>query len=281
MKILVLWIPKLVFSDNGPEFASNTYKKFAEEWDFIHDTSSPEFPQSNGLVERTIQTVKKTLKKCFKSGNDPQLALLTLRTSPGRENSLSPAALLMNRTLRTTLPSITQSLSKCSLENPSIINKNSQPTKVGKALSPLNIGDHVRIHDGKTWSRQGTVQNICEQPRSYQVVMENGRIIRRNRRHLLRVPSKQVPTIHPYPDEILSNTHQLSGAISPNPDVLHNKPQESRGSGTAVEPVIRTKSGRVSRSPEWMSDYPCHWINSKKLESGNAKTVSTFISQRL
>ena len=56
-------IPRTLFSDGGPQYAAIEFTKFAEEWDFKHDTSSPHFPQSNGLVERTIQTVKNTLKK--------------------------------------------------------------------------------------------------------------------------------------------------------------------------------------------------------------------------
>ena len=64
-------IPKEVFSDNDPQYISHQYSKFAREWDFVHDSSSPEYPQSNGFIERTIQTVEKTLKKAFHSGEDP------------------------------------------------------------------------------------------------------------------------------------------------------------------------------------------------------------------
>ena len=49
----------LVYSDNGPEFVAKEYTDFSKEWDFLHDTSSPTYPESNGLVERSIQTVKK------------------------------------------------------------------------------------------------------------------------------------------------------------------------------------------------------------------------------
>ena len=67
-----------------------TTKKFANEWNFEHDTSSPQYPQITGLVERTIQTVKRTLKKAHKSGSDPHLAILALRTAP-LKNGSSPA----------------------------------------------------------------------------------------------------------------------------------------------------------------------------------------------
>ena len=68
-------IPKILFSDGNPQHVAIEFTKFAEEWDFKHDTSSPHFLQSNGLVERTIQTVKNTLKKTHKSSEDVYVAL--------------------------------------------------------------------------------------------------------------------------------------------------------------------------------------------------------------
>ena len=52
------WNPQTSFSDNGPKFTLLEFRKFSANWDFGHDTSSPEFAWSNGMVERTIQTVK-------------------------------------------------------------------------------------------------------------------------------------------------------------------------------------------------------------------------------
>ena len=58
--------PKEVISGIGPEFSSYEFSTFAKEWDFHHNPSSPRYSQSNGLVEMTIQTVKKTLLKVVK-----------------------------------------------------------------------------------------------------------------------------------------------------------------------------------------------------------------------
>ena len=85
-------IPKLVISDNGPEFTGSAYKRFSHRWDFKHVTSSPHYPKSNGLVERTVQTVKKALKKAFRTHEDPYLALLSLKVAPGPYNAPSPAS---------------------------------------------------------------------------------------------------------------------------------------------------------------------------------------------
>ena len=53
-------ITKVVFSDNGPEFDSLEYKDFSERWDFVHDTSSPKFPQSNGLISNSYDSSQRS-----------------------------------------------------------------------------------------------------------------------------------------------------------------------------------------------------------------------------
>ena len=83
---------------------SQEFKQFAFEWEFTHKTSSPRSPRSNGQAERCIQTVKNLLKKADESNGDPNIALLEYRNSPLDGVGLSPAQLLMNRTLRSKLP---------------------------------------------------------------------------------------------------------------------------------------------------------------------------------
>ncbi len=59
-------IPETVCSDNGPQFDNYLIREFAKNWNFKHETSSPYWPQSNGMVERYIGTVKIYLKKLRK-----------------------------------------------------------------------------------------------------------------------------------------------------------------------------------------------------------------------
>lgn len=53
-------IPEELISDNGPLYSSD---EFANNWEFMHKTSSPRYPQSNGFADRMVQTAKKILKK--------------------------------------------------------------------------------------------------------------------------------------------------------------------------------------------------------------------------
>ena len=67
--------PQSVFGDGGSEYILDDFKKYAKDRDFSY---SALFPQSNGFVELTVQTVKYTLQKKIKSKHDPYLALFTV-----------------------------------------------------------------------------------------------------------------------------------------------------------------------------------------------------------
>ena len=43
-------IPQIMMSDGCPEFKSDTFQKFAKNWDFKHNQSSGIYLQSNGLM---------------------------------------------------------------------------------------------------------------------------------------------------------------------------------------------------------------------------------------
>ena len=83
--------------------------------------------------------------------------------------------------------------------------KTSKPTTLSKTatthyngntqnLPALHPGDHVRLRDGKTWSRKGKVVEPDQNPRSYHIRTDADNVLRRNRRHLIKIkqaaPSK-------------------------------------------------------------------------------------------
>ena len=102
-------IPHKMISDNNP-FNSHEFTEFAKLYGFEVVPSSPEYPRGHGLIERHVQTVKKCMYKCDYSGQDVDLALLSLRSTPLDGNLPSPAELLNGRKYRTTMPSINHSV---------------------------------------------------------------------------------------------------------------------------------------------------------------------------
>ena len=91
-------IPEVLRSDNGPQYAAETFEKFAKDWGFQHIPSSPEYPRSNGLAEKTVQIVKDLLEKAKEDNKDPYLAVLEVRNTPV-DNYKSPAELAFGRQL--------------------------------------------------------------------------------------------------------------------------------------------------------------------------------------
>lgn len=97
-------IPDVVHSDNGPQYSSEEFQMFSREWGFSHVTSSPYYPQSNGLAERAVRSAKDLLEKCKRDGTDINLAWLNQRNTPRDEILGSPAQRLMSRRLKSTIP---------------------------------------------------------------------------------------------------------------------------------------------------------------------------------
>ncbi|KAK3743615.1 hypothetical protein QZH41_006012 [Actinostola sp. cb2023] len=160
-------IPEELISDNMP-YSSLEFRKFAKEWDFNLTTSSPTYPQSNGLSERAVQTMKGILKK----STDPYLGLLEYRNTPLTRMDYTPTQLLMSRVARTNIPTSTEllkpkivtnaheQLKKCQDKQKYFYDKHTKP------LPPLNQHDTVRIEKGKQWV-PAIVTAKASTPRSY------------------------------------------------------------------------------------------------------------------
>ena len=71
-----LGICKECFSDNGSQFSGKEFKEFLNTYQFKHTTSSPKYPQSNGLNESSVKIMKNLLGKSKFDGSDFYLNLL-------------------------------------------------------------------------------------------------------------------------------------------------------------------------------------------------------------
>ena len=101
-------IPDECISDNGPQFDSYEYSRFARDYGFNLVKSSPYYSRGNGKAESVVKIAKNILKKS--RHEDPYLALLAYRNTPQQGHAYSPAQRLMSRRLRDLIPMATSQL---------------------------------------------------------------------------------------------------------------------------------------------------------------------------
>ena len=71
-------IPKVLHSDNGPQYASAQFAELCTSLGIKHESSSLHYPQLNGFAEACVKSVKHVLQHAKYSSANPELALLAL-----------------------------------------------------------------------------------------------------------------------------------------------------------------------------------------------------------
>ena len=99
-----LGVPNIIVSDGRPQYTSTEFRDFMKHWQIEHRVSFPRNPQSNGMAECCVQTMKTSLIKTIEEGEDVDLALLTYKTTPLKHKLPSPVELLNSRKYKTLLP---------------------------------------------------------------------------------------------------------------------------------------------------------------------------------
>ena len=188
-------IPNEMICDNVP-FNAREFKEFSRQYKFKITPITPGHSQSNGKVESAVKIAKKLLKRATKTGNDVHLALLLIRNTPTEGMATSPAQRLFQRRTRTLLPMKTSKLQP-HVESDVVKKKKKRQEKqanlynrTAKDLRKLREGETVRVQSirpHKTEWRKAKV-NKSSGIRAYDVTLEDGTKLRRNRKHLIATP---------------------------------------------------------------------------------------------
>ncbi|XP_055633565.1 uncharacterized protein K02A2.6-like [Toxorhynchites rutilus septentrionalis] len=155
-------VPETIVSDNGTQFTSYEFQTFCEQLGIRHVRTAPYHPQSNGLAERFVDTLKRTLRKIRSGGETLQEAFQTFlhvyRSTPTADlGDKSPAEMIFGRPIRTvsslllpTKHSSTAPQSKAGRQNDRL---NREHGPVSRQFVP---GDFVnaQVHIGNSWQWQ-------------------------------------------------------------------------------------------------------------------------------
>ena len=186
-----LGVPNIMVSDGGPQYKSTKFKDFMKHWQIEHRVSSPRNPESNGMAEHCVQTMKASLIKTIEEGEDVDLALLTYKTTPLNHRLPSPAELLNSRKYKTLLPtrivptrlqeSYRQIMDQGKQVQAQLYNKKTrvlprlqQSQTVGVQLDP----------DKNIWTPAKIIQCPTNEGRSYSLRTIYGGVYTRNRRFI-------------------------------------------------------------------------------------------------
>ena len=252
-------IPVKVFTDGALYFNSKEFKNFADTWDFVHIMLSPHYPQSNGMAESAVKTVKNLLKKCEDSGGDPYLALLNLRNTP-RDKINSPAQILFSRNLRTNIPAqyntlipkLSLAYDRKEIYKHKLRYKKAFDKTANKNVTSFKDGDNIwfKKKPERSWER-GKIVSSAKEPRSYLVEDELGTCYRRNETHIhvqnennandLNSPTKNCKNEND-PPQIYDNSNQQFLQQSPrSPNLIENKENDTGNYRTRFGRVVKKK----------------------------------------
>ena len=253
-------IPDVVISDNGPQYTSHDFHKFAKKYGFSHEPISPGNSQSNGAAEAAVKIAKNVMKKCHKAKEDPYLGLLNLRNTPHEGMDTSPVQRLLGRRTKTLIPTIPDRL------NPVAINLEKEKRKKErksqniadryinrKELPPLTVGDVVRmqpIDNSKDEWKEAIVSKRLKS-RSYEVTV-NGRKYRRNRRYLRSSTEsrKEHSSVRSgVTSYYLNNDDYSNEVVIPSPSGNTDENTRDTNVNSDNSNTI-TRSGRISRPPD-------------------------------
>jgi hypothetical protein len=168
-------LPYNVVTDDASYFTLAEFSEFLTGCGILHKTSLPNFPSTNGIAERTVQTMKKKILKMLME-NPANLAtklqqiVFQYRTTP-LECGKTPAELHCGRQLRTCLH----------LLIPSKSDRSQYHADAKQIIRTLTLGQKVisRHYRGTVKWKFGTIQKKLGY-RTYLVRLETGQIIKRN-----------------------------------------------------------------------------------------------------
>ena len=236
---------------------------FLKDCGVRHITSSPLYPQSNGLAERTVQTLKGGLVKAFESGQTLLDVLSCLRSTPLGDGLPSPAVLLQSRNLRDAMHCCTHQLQPVTVDCErvtEILRKRQDRDAYHNAphssqAAPICVGMKVWCEVGpRKWVAASVVKHD-RNTNSFIVRFANGRTYRRNRR-VLRPVKQSNPNIRVEQQVPVGNSdrgHSLVGApSSPTPqkplDFDHTA-ETNHTPATPTSPTTTTTTEHPQEAP--------------------------------
>ena len=257
-------LPDQMVSDNGPQFTSETFRKFTTANGIKHVTGAPYHPSTNGQAERLVQSFKKGVK-ADKSSRTLQHKLdrflLAYRSAPHATTELSPAQLLLGRNVKTRLDLIKPDVSR--KVNKKLLQPNDRTLKFFDQNQNVWVRNYRR---GPKWVRGTVIEQTG--PVLYKVKVNDQtwkRHVEQLRDSNLCPPDAETMDDCAVPEEVEHDTPPVATetewkdapplAVTP---IGEFSPPEPQGHQLDPKPEsITTRAGRLVKPPPKLKDYVC------------------------
>jgi RNase H-like domain found in reverse transcriptase/Reverse transcriptase (RNA-dependent DNA polymerase)/Integrase zinc binding domain/Integrase core domain len=264
-------IPEVTICDNGSQFNSTEFRKFAAVYEFKVTMCSPYHKEGNGKAEATVKIAKQLIKKCRQNKQDIHLALLTARNTPNKVGS-SPAQRLFSRRTRCSLPFAQDMLVPMLQEDVTAkISLNKREAKYyhdrkAKPMPELNVGEQVYVklkgQDDK-WTKGQVQQQV--KSRSYDVTV-NDRTYRRNQLHIK--PANIDPVQTTVNDQSEGQLRNVNGTPQKSTRSQSPTPEATRASNSSLEyrpsSVSSPSSNQLARELPITSTPLSHYVGDQQ-----------------
>ena len=249
----------LVFrSDNGPCYSSQEFKFFMQNWLVEHRTSSPHYPQSNGLAESMVKVSKNLIEKAVRQDLPWNKLLLDYRCTPISSEIPSPAEILFGRKFRSSISILPSQVlnDRISKQRELIAKKegkfyaSTQDFQDRIKALPFEAGQNVWLQNSDSRKfEEAVIREKCREPNSYMVeIPATGQCFRRNSNFIKpRQTDKNSVSTDPLPTTGLSEIPQ-------EPPVLQQPSSQATSTVDAIPTVPPSKQNgnstpRTSRTP--------------------------------
>ena len=194
MTFFRMGFPKRLRTDNGPQFISSEFIETCKQFNVEQEWSDPHYPTSNGHAERMVAVAKSMIKKA-KTSVHLQSMVHVYNATPSPKLKVSPSEMLMQRRLRSYLPTVRNSgfvprndiWRATHRKRQMALKTKLEYDRTAKELSPVTEGTEVRVYNTKTsrWDIIGRIISRDQRTgRSYRILTNNDVYMFRNRRFI-------------------------------------------------------------------------------------------------
>ena len=174
--------PETLISENGPCYTAEVFTNLMKEYNVNHITSSPHYPQSNGLAEKYVELVKNLFYKAKEEGKDLFKFLMIYFNTPLSNTLPSPMQILSSRSARSDLP-----ISNVARKQLGIDCEDLRTKYKNEHFSSHDFHiDQIVMYQDSTSTQwyPATITKLCNEPRNYIITTKEGVQCRKTQAHL-------------------------------------------------------------------------------------------------